>query len=72
MLQKKGLTLPICVDMCRAYEETEKGLKAMGGDVEEVHLVKKKLTKQQGTRTQPNRGYTQQEDKKMRDKTKVN
>ena len=67
MLQKKGLTLPVCVDMCRAYEATEKRLKAMGGDEEKVH----QLTKQQGTRTQPNRGYTQQEDKKVRDKTKV-
>ena len=40
-------------------------------DEEEMHLVKKKLTNQQGTRTQPNRGYAQQQNKKVRDKTKV-
>ena len=52
--------------MCRHVSSVE-----ATDDEEEMDLVKKKLTKQQGTRTQPNRGYAQQQNKKVRDKTKV-
>ena len=49
LLQKKGLSLTSCVDMCRAHEATAKQLKAMGSSAEEgdLHAVwqQKKQTK---------------------------
>ena len=41
LLQKKGLTLASCVDMCRAHEATAKQMKDMGanGD-DDVHVVR--------------------------------
>ena len=42
MLQKKGLTLTSCVDVCRAHEATVKQMKDMGanGD-DDVHVVRR-------------------------------
>ena len=42
MLQKKGLTLTSCVDVCRAHEATVKRMKDMGanGD-DDVHVVRR-------------------------------
>ncbi|XP_062504855.1 uncharacterized protein LOC134181605 [Corticium candelabrum] len=41
LLQRKNLSLADCVDLCRAYEATEKRAKTMSGADTEVHRVQK-------------------------------
>ena len=49
LLQKKGLTLAECLDMCRAYEATTQQMKVMTGE-ELVHSVSKRRTKPENSR----------------------